>query len=360
MSLQSTNENLTASGLNPEKFNAVVDGKQVKLYVLVNARGAEACITNYGGRVVSLMVPDRDGKLTDVELGYDNIDDYVKNDGNYGALIGRYGNRIGQAQFSIDGNTYHLPVNNGPHCLHGGPKGFDKLVWDATQEGDNRLVLTLVSADGDAGFPGNLSVKVVYTLTDDNALDIDYSAVTDKPTVVNLTNHSYFNLNGDLSSSIHNHEVMIDANVITPSDETLITDGSMRNILGSPLDFTTAKPLGRDIAADYDQLINGNGYDQNFVLNNRGDINKVAATCYSPVTGILMEILTSEPGLQIYTGNFLDGQPGKHGVPYPERSAVAFETQHYPNTPNCPSYPSCELRPGETYATRTIYRFKVK
>lgn len=352
-------EKLTKSGLLPSKFEASVEGKPVKLYVLTNDNGVEACITNYGGRVVSLMVPARNGDFIDVQLGYDNIADYVNNDGNYGALIGRYGNRIGNAKFVLDGKEYQLPVNNGPHCLHGGPKGFDKKVWDAVQPTASTLELTLLSPDGEAGFPGNLNVKVTYRLTADNALDIQYEATTDAPTVVNLTNHSYFNLNGDLSSSIHNHEVMIDANEITPSDETLITDGSTRSILGTPLDFTAAKPLGRDINADYDQLINGNGYDQNFILNNGGDISRVAATCFSPVSGVMMEILTSEPGLQIYTGNFLDGQPGKHGVPYPVRSAVAFETQHYPNTPNCPSYPSCTLRPGDTYATRTIYRFKV-
>lgn len=349
---------MTKSGLDPKNFIAKHDGKDIALYVLTNDNGLEVCITNYGGRVVTQLVPDRNGKLIDVQLGYDNIQDYLDNDGNYGALIGRYGNRIGNARFTLDGKEYQLPVNNGPHCLHGGPKGFDKKVWDARQIDDSTLELRLVSDDGEAGFPGRLNVTVVYRLTPDNALDIDYSATTDAPTVVNLTNHSYFNLSGDLSRSILDHEVMIDACRITPSDETLITDGSTRDITGTPLDFTTPKPLGRDINAQYDQLINGNGYDQNFVLNHPGDIDHVAATCYAPNTGILMEVLTTEPGLQIYTGNFLDGSKGKFGVPYPERSAVALETQHAPNTPNCPEYPSCVLRPGETYRTRTIYRFK--
>ena len=353
-------DNRTLSGLNPELFNAVVDGKPVKLYVLTNRAGLEVCITNYGGRVVSQLVPDRDGRLTDVQLGYDNIQAYLDNAGNYGALIGRYGNRIGQARFTLDGTEYHLPVNNGPHCLHGGPKGFDKQVWDAEQIDAQTLRLHYVSPDGDAGFPGNLESTVVYRLTDDNALDISYEAVTDKPTVVNLTNHSYFNLGGNLSRSVLDHEVMIDADEITPSDETLITDGSTRSILNTPLDFTSPKALGRDINEPYDQLINGNGYDQNFVLRRPGDIDHVAASCYCPLTGILMEVLTTEPSVQIYTGNFLDGKPGKHGVPYPPRAAVALETQHAPNTPNCPEYPSCVLRPGETYRTRTIYRFKVK
>ena len=351
---------MTKSGLDPLKFSARLDGKDIALYVLTNDNGLEVCITNYGGRVVTQLVPDRNGKLTDVQLGYDNIQDYLDNDGNFGALIGRYGNRIGNARFTLDGKEYQLPVNNGPHCLHGGPKGFDKKVWDAEQVDNSTLRLRLHSDDGEMGFPGNLDVTVVYRLTPDNALDIDYSATTDAPTVVNLTNHSYWNLSGDLSRSILDHEVMIDSHKITPSDETLITDGSTRDIIGTPLDFSAPKPLGRDINADYDQLINGNGYDQNFLLNRPGDINHVAATVYAPNTGILMEILTSEPGLQIYTGNFLDGSKGKFGVPYPARSAVAIETQHAPNTPNCPQYDSCVLRPGEQYHTRTIYRFKVK
>ena len=230
-------------------------------------------------------------------------------------------------------------------------------MWDAKQDG-NRLELTLVDPDGTEGFPGTLNVKVVYTLTEDNAIDIEYTATTDKPTIVNLTNHSYFNLNGDLASSIHNHVLFVDADRITPADETLITDGSFMDVEGTPFDFRSPKPIGRDINADDEQLKNGNGYDHSFALNHAGDISKVALRVMSPVTGIVMEVFTTEPAAQMYTGNFLDENlKGKFGVGYPARAAVAFETQHYPNTPNCPEYPSCELRPGETYYTRTIYRF---
>ena len=323
---------ITKSGLDPKNFFDIVDGKPVALFVLTNNNGMEACITNYGGRIVSLMVPDRDGKLTDVELGHDSIANYLADDGNFGALIGRYGNRIGYGKFTIDGVEYNLPINNGPHCLHGGMKGYDKKVWDAKQDG-NRLELTLVDPDGN-------------------------EATTDKPTIINLTNHSYFNLNGDLASSIHNHVLTIDADRITPADETLITDGSFMDVAGTPFDFSTPKPIGQDINADNEQLKNGNGYDHSFALNHPGDLSKVALRVMSPVTGIAMEVFTTEPAVQIYTGNFLDENlKGKFGVGYPARSAVAFETQHYPNTPNCPEYPSCELRPGDTYFTRTIYRF---
>ena len=350
----------TKSGLDPEKFKAQVDGKPVQLYVLTNAKGVEACITNYGGRIVTLLVPDRDEQLTDVVLGHDSIENYLADDGNFGALIGRYGNRIGNGRFTLDGVEYTLPINNNGHCLHGGLKGYDKKVWDAKQEG-NRLELTLVDPDGTEGFPGTLNVKVVYTLTDDNAIDIDYSATTDKPTIVNLTNHSYFNLNGDLASSIHNHVVMFDADRITPADATLITDGSFMDVTGTPFDFRIPKPIGQDINADDEQLKNGNGYDHSFALNHPGDLSKVALSAMSPVTGIVMEVFTTEPAAQMYTGNFLDENlKGKFGIGYPARSAVAFETQHYPNTPNCPEYPSCVLRPGETYSTRTIYKFSVE
>lgn len=348
---------ITKSGLDPKNFFDIVDGKPVALFVLTNKNGVEACITNYGGRIVSLMVPDRNGKLTDVELGHDSIANYLADNGNFGALIGRYGNRIGNGKFTIDGVEYSLPINNGPHCLHGGIKGYDKKVWDAKQD-DNRLELTLIDPDGNEGFPGTLNVKVVYTLTDDNAIDIDYSATTDKPTIVNLTNHSYFNLNGDLASCIHNHVLTVDADRIAPADETLITDGSFMDVIGTPFDFRSPKPIGQDIYADNEQLKNGNGYDHSFALNHPGDFSKAALRVMSPVTGIVMEVFTTEPAAQMYTGNFLDENlKGKFGIGYPARSAVAFETQHYPNTPNCPEYPSCELRPGETYHTRTTYRF---
>lgn len=351
----------TQSGVAPEAFNSVVDGDSTALYVLKNNTGMEVCVTNYGGRIVSIMVPDRDGKMRDVVLGFDSIGPYVNVEGNnFGALIGRYGNRIEQGKFVLDGNSYQLPQNNFGHSLHGGPEGFYTRMWKATKLDDQTLELTHRSPDGFAGYPGNLDVKVTYHLTEDNALDITYEAVTDAPTVVNLTNHSYFNL-GDHSKNILDHEVMIDADSITPIDSTFMTHGTMMAVNGTPFDFRKSKAVGRDIEADDEQLQNGKGYDHNFVLNTKGDITKISASIYNPSTGILMEVLTTEPGLQFYVGNFLDGTVnGKHGIAYPYRGAICMETQHYPNSPNQATYPSTVLRPGELYRSHCIYRFSVK
>ncbi|MBO4871100.1 MAG: galactose mutarotase [Muribaculaceae bacterium] len=349
----------TISGLQPEAFQSTVDGKATHLFVLTNDNGMEACITNFGGRVVSLMVPDRDGNMCDVVLGFDSISSYVNVEGNnFGALIGRYGNRIENGQFTLDGKQYSLPQNNFGHSLHGGPNGYYTKMWEAEQIDEHTLKLTLHSPDGDAGYPGNLDVTVTYTLTPDNALDITYEAVTDAPTVVNLTNHSYFNLGADHQKDILDHEVMIAADSITPIDSTFMTHGTMMAVEGTPFDFRTPKAVGRDINADNPQLRNGRGYDHNFVLSTQGDISKVSASIYSPATGILMEVLTDEPGLQFYVGNFLDGTvKGKHGVAYPYRGAICMETQHYPNSPNQPAYPSTVLRPGQQYTSHCIYRF---
>ena len=353
----------TLSGLEQAKFVSEVDGKPTALYVLTNQQGAEACVTNWGGRLVSVMVPDKNGKLTDVVLGYDNIDQYVANpDNNYGGLIGRYGNRIANAKFTLDGAEYNLPQNNNGHCLHGGPKGYHAVVWDAKQLDNQTLELTYLSPDGEAGFPGNLSVKVTYKLTDDNAVDIRYEATTDKATVVNLTNHSYFNLSGVPGSQIVDHQIMIDADTFTAVDETLIPTGVLESVEGTPMDLRQLVTVGKDIDNPYQQLVYGGGYDHNWVLNNGGDITKVAAKVVSPTSGIVMEVYTNEPGIQFYAGNMMakEGDKGKLGVVYPVRGALCLETQHYPDSPNQPSFPSVVVRPGETYKSECIYKFSVQ
>ena len=351
---------LTKSGLSKADFVATVDSVETNLYVLTNDAGMEVCVTNFGGRIVSVMVPDRDGNFKDVVLGHDSIADYVNIDGNFGALIGRYGNRINQGRFTLDGVTYQLPQNNFGHCLHGGPKGFHNSVWNANQLDARNLELTLHSADGYAGFPGNLDVRVTYTLGDDNSLKISYVATTDKPTVVNLTNHSYFNLSGDPSLTILDEVVTFDADAFTPIDSTFMTSGEIRSVEGTPFDFRSGKKVGDDIDKDDEQLRNGLGYDHNMVLNTAGDISKVAASIYDERSGIKMEVLTDEPGIQFYVGNFLDGTvKGKKGVAYPRRSAICVETQHYPDSPNHDNYPSTVLRPGENYSSNCIYRFSV-
>lgn len=349
---------LTLSGLDPQNFIAEVNGDSTALYTLRNAAGMEACITNYGGRIVSLMVPDRNGEMTDVVLGHDNINDYLTIDGNFGALIGRYGNRIDHGCFTLNDSVYHLPINNYGHSLHGGPVGFHNAVWNATQPNDSTLLLTLFSPDGDAGYPGNINVSVTYSLRPDNAIAINYTATTDRPTILNLTNHSYFNLAADHSNDILSELVSINADGFTPIDSTFMTYGEIRPVEGTPFDFRTPKPVGRDIEADDEQLRNGLGYDHNFVLNTTGDSTVVAATVTDPGTGITMEVFTNEPGLQFYAGNFLDGTiKGKKGVAYPRRSAVVMETQHYPNTPNIPTFPSVVLNPDSVYHSTCIYRF---
>lgn len=350
-------EEATLSGLLKSDFVSEVEGKPTALYVLKNKNGAEACITNYGGRLVSVMVPDKNGKMTDVVLGYDNVDQYVKSDGNYGALIGRYGNRINQAKFTLDETEYTLPANDGMHCLHGGPLGYHTRMWDAKQLNDQALELTYLSKDGEAGFPGNLEIKVTYTLTDDNAVDIKYEATTDKKTVVNLTNHSYFNLSGVPGSDVLDQEIMINADNYTPVDETLIPTG-ISTVAETPLDLRTPVAIGKHIDEPFDQLQKGRGYDHNWVLNSNGDKNVLAAKAYSPTSGIALEVYTNEPGIQFYTGNFMDGKDtGKHGVLYPHRGAFCLETQHYPDTPNHPDFPTVVLNPGEKYFSECIYKF---
>lgn len=357
-----TEEASTLSGLKRSDFRSEVNGDSTDLYILKNANGAEVTLTNYGARIVSVMVPDRDGNLQDVVLGFDNVDDYVNTDNNLGATIGRYGNRIANGKIMINGVEYELPRNNFGHTLHGGPEGYHKQVFDAVQRDSQSVVFTYLSEDGEAGFPGNLNVKVTMTLTDDNAIDLQYEAETDKETVVNLTNHSYFNLSGDGNNTILDHLLMIDADAFTPVDDTFMTTGQISTVEGTPMDFRTPTAVGERIDEyDFDQLKNGDGYDHNWVLNTNGDISRVAATVYSPATGIQLEVYTDEPGVQVYAGNFLDGSlTGKNGAIYGKRNAICLETQKYPDSPNKPEWPSPYLKPGEKYTSRCIYKFTVQ
>lgn len=355
-------EEITLSGLKKSDFVLEVQGKPTSLYVLKNKNGAEACVTNYGGRLVSVMVPNKSGNLVDVVLGHDSIVNYVSAKNNYGALIGRYANRIGFARFTLDSVTYQLPVNNNNlHCLHGGPEGYDTRMWTASQPNAQTLQLTYLSKDGEAGFPGNLNITVTYKLTDDNAVAIRYEAETDKPTVVNMTNHSYFNLSGIPGSQNMEHQVMINADSYVPIDSIALPLGEILSVEGTPMDLRTLTVVGEHIDDDFDQLKHGKGYDHSWVLNTEGDISKVAARVVSTVSGIVMDVYTNEPGLQFYAGNAMKGTDvGKHGVVYPVRGAVCLESQHFPDSPNQPQFPGTVLRPGEKYLSECIYKFSVQ
>lgn len=341
------------------------DGKKVDLYTLTNAKGVVMAVTNYGGIMVSLLVPDKAGKMGDIVLGYNDVAGYVKNNPYFGSTVGRYGNRIGKAKFSLDGKEYTLAANNGENSLHGGVKGFDKVVWDAKEvKADNAVGVELkyLSKDMEEGFPGNLSVTVTYWLTNDNEFKLDYLATTDKATVVNLTHHSYFNLAGEGSGDILGHELMMNADKYTPVDVGLIPTGELPAVEGTPMDFKKPTAVGARIDADFEQLKFGKGYDHNWVLNQKkpGEMT-LAATVYEPKSGRFMEVMTTEPGLQLYTGNFLDGSIiGKSGKAYAFRNALCLETQHFPDSPNKPDFPSVVLQPGETYKTTTIYKFSTK
>ena len=353
-------EKTTDSGLLQSNFQMEVDGKKTDLYTLRNKNNMEVCVTNFGGRIVSVMVPDKDGQMRDVVLGFDSIQDYVSKPSDFGASIGRYANRINQGRFTLDGTEYQLPQNNYGHCLHGGPQGFQYRVFDAVQPNPQELELTYMAEDGEEGFPGNITCKVLMKLTDDNAIDIRYEAETDKPTIVNMTNHSYFNLDGDAARN-EAHLLTIDADYYTPVDSTFMTTGEIAPVQGTPMDFRTPTPVGARIN-DYDfvQLKNGNGYDHNWVLNTKGDITRKCATLESPLTGIVLDVYTNEPGIQVYAGNFLDGSlTGKKGITYNQRASVCLETQKYPDTPNKPEWPSAVLRPGEKYMSQCIFKFSV-
>lgn len=348
--------------LNRKAFQSSIDGKSTDLYILRNRNNCTAAITNYGGRVVGLWVPARNNKFTDVVLGLASIDEYQGPAGGaFGALIGRYGNRIAKAKFSIDGQVYALAANNGQNSIHGGKKGFQKVVWDAKQLNDKTLELHYTAKDMEEGFPGNLQVKVTYTLRDNNELKIDYEAVTDKKTVVNLTNHSYFNLNGEGSGPITNHTLQMNASNYTPVDETLIPIGKIEPVAGTPLDFTSPTTIGARINSDHEQIKKGSGYDHNYVINKSGVKRlELAATAIGDKSGIVMEVYTSEPGVQLYTANFNKGLYTLKGGGKDEyRSAFCLETQHFPDSPNQPSFPSTMLTPGNTYNTSTIYKFSL-
>lgn len=337
------------------------NGEDVYLYSLRNESGMEATITNYGGIVVSLTAPDRNGKFEDIVLGYETLAEYEKENPYFGALIGRYGNRIDEGQFQLDGNIYQLTTNDGPNHLHGGLRGFDKVVWDATMEETENgpsLLLSYTSEDGEEGYPGTLQADVRYTLTHDNELAIEYRATTDKPTPVNLTHHSYFNLSGNVKRDILGHELQIHAGHFTPVGETLIPTGEYRPVEGTPFDFRTPKPIGRDIGMDNEQLEFGLGYDHNWVIDRDADGEwRHVATLTDPQSGRSMTIHTSEPGLQFYSGNFLDGSLSGKGAVYEHRTGLCLETQHFPDSPNQPDFPGTILRPGEVYETKTVYSF---
>lgn len=356
-----TGDGTTASGLKRADFQTEVDGKQTDLFVLKNKNGMEVCITNFGGRMVSIMVPDRDGKMQDVVLGFDSIQDYIKYPTDFGATIGRYANRINQGKITVDSVTYQLPQNNYGHCLHGGPRGFQYQIFDARPLGDQSLELTYLSKDGEEGFPGNLTCKVNFTLTDDNAIDIRYSAETDRSTVVNLTNHSYFNLDGNPSLTNSDYLLTIDSDAYTPVDSTFMTTGEIASVEGTDMDFRQPTAIGARINNDFLQLKYGKGYDHNWVLNTRCDDSRACTTLESPRTGIVLDVYTNEPGIQLYAGNFLDGTvTGKKGIVYNNRAAVCLETQKYPDTPNKPEWPSVLLKPGEKYDSHCVYKFSVK
>jgi aldose 1-epimerase len=345
-----------------QSFGKTSDGQNIDLYTLRNAHGVEAKITNYGGILVSLKVPDRDGKFDDVVLGFNDLDTYLtKNDPYFGAIIGRYGNRIAKGRFTLNGVEYKLAVNNGENHLHGGIKGFDKVVWTGREiktKAGPAVVLTYLSKDGEEGYPGNLNVRVVYTLTNNNEIKIDYSATTDKDTVTNLTHHSYFNLAGEGNGDILNHLVTINANRFVPTDAGSIPTGELRSVAGTPFDFLKPVAIGARINQDDEQLKLGNGYDHTWVINGRAGTMRLAATAYEAGSGRMMQVWTTEPGVQFYTGNFLNGTlTGKSGKVYARRNGFCFETQHYPDSPNQPSFPTTTLRKGRTYKSTTIYRF---
>ena len=359
----------TRSGLYPNDFEANIEGKRTHLYTLYNSKGMEVCLTNFGARIVSIMVPDRRGTLRDVVLGYDNIAqyaDYQHFGSDFGAAIGRYANRINQGRIIVDGKTVQLPRNNYGHCLHGGFTGWQYQVYDGQQLNDSTVEMSLVSPDGDNGFPGTVRATVRYTLTDDNAIDIRYEATTDKKTVINMTNHSYFNLNGNPSQHCENQLLYINADRYTPADTTYMPTGQMLKVSGTPMDFRKPTPLSKNINNQrFTMTRNAHGFDHNWCLNTwhngQPDESTVAASLYSPKTGIMLQVFTNEPGIQVYTGNFLDASfAGKHGYRYPKHSAVCMETQHYPDSPNHSEWPSTWLETGKKYSSHCIYKFSVQ
>jgi aldose 1-epimerase len=342
-----------------EKPYGTFEQKAVTEYTITNAGGMQVSVINYGGTVTKLMTPDKDGKMGDVVTGFESLDGFLQKGVPYfGALIGRYGNRIANAKFILDGKTYSLIANNFGNSLHGGDKGYDKVYWNIEKAGDSSLKLTYESKDGEQGYPGNLDIEVIYTLTTDNSLKIDYTATTDKATPINLTNHCYFNLSAGKDSTILNHQLMLNADKYTPVNDALIPTGKIEDVKGGPMDFTTAKMIGKDLAA----VKGGGGYDHNWVLNKNGNALEKVATLSEPNSGRVMEVFTTEPGIQFYSGNFLDGTltNTKNGQKYVKHAALCLETQHFPDSPNQPSFPNTILKPGETYKQATVYKFSVR
>jgi aldose 1-epimerase len=355
-SSDSSNQNQNKVGITERPFGNF-EGKAITEYTLTNGNGMQLSIINYGGTITKLTAPDKNGTLGDVVLGYDSLSGFIQKGNPYfGALIGRYGNRIGKAQFTLDGKTYNLDKNDGVNSLHGGNKGYDKVVWTAEKQGDNALKLTYHSKDGEGGYPGNLDITVVYTLEADNGVKIDYSAITDKATPVNLTNHAYYNLSAGADSTILDHELQLSADKYTPVDAGLIPTGEIADVKGTPMDFTASKTVGKEIAQ-----VKG-GYDHNWVLNKSGNSLEKIGTLYHPRSGRVMDVYTTEPAIQFYSGNFLDGTltNSKGGAKYVKHAALCLETQHFPDSPNKPNFPSTILKPGETYKTTTVYKFSTK
>jgi len=361
-SRQETKSEVFTTSLKEQNFNTTIDGKPIKLYWIQNAK-LKMAMTNYGGRIVSLYVPDKYGQLTDISIGRSSIMEYVESaEAYFGATIGRVGNRIAKGKFKLDGQEYSIPTNNNENALHGGYKGFQDVVWDAEQPSEHSLVLTYTSPDMEEGFPGKLSVKVAYSLTDDNSLKIEYEARTDKPTVVNLTNHAYFNLNGEGSGTILNHSLELFANKFTPVDGGLIPTGELKDVSGTPFDFTTPHTIGERVEADNEQLKFGGGYDHNFVLNGKKEKGmNYAAKVVGDKSGIVMNVYTQEPGIQFYCGNFMASENTlKSGAKDDFRTAFCLETQHFPDAPNQPDFPSIRLDPGEIYRTVSEYKFTIQ
>ena len=361
--MANTTENAVLCGLNRKDFQTTINGKKTDLFILRNRKGYEVAVTNYGGAIVAIMVPDKDGKVANVIQGHDNIKDAINDSAPYkSTLIGRFGNRIANGQFTLNGKEYQLAINNGPNALHGGPTGFHTRVWDAKQMGPRSLALTYTSAYGEEGFTGECRITVEYTLTDQNELVIEYLATTNKKTVINLTHHAYFSLPGiaNPTPTVENQLCRINADFYLPIDDTCIPTGEILKVDGTPFDFRTTKPVGQDIDADNVQMKNGNGYDHCFVLNKReeGELS-FAAELTDPQSGRTLEVYTTEPGMQLYTDNWADGDTGQHGATFPRRSAVCFECQHFPDSPNRPYFPSVVLYPGQQYKQKTIYRFGV-
>jgi len=356
-SRNSQKQNATLPAIDTATFHRLVDGKEIKLYTLKNSKGTEVWLTNYGARILSVITPDSAGNRADITLGYHTFDEYLNDNMYLGCIVGRYANRIAKGKFALDGVTYHLYLNNGPNTLHGGLKGFDKHVWDSRQNGDT-VFFSYLSKDGEEGYPGNLTVNVFYTLTDDNRLVLDMQAETDKKTIINLTNHAYFNLNGEGTGDILGHDLTLVADAITPVDSTLIPTGELMPVDNTPFDFRKPQTIGARINESHQQLLYGKGYDHNWVLSKAPGSFGLAARLHSPVTGRILEIWTTQPGIQFYSGNFMDGTAkGKSGGIYAFRNGLALEPHHFPDSPNQKNFPSVVLNPGEKFHETIEYVF---